>query len=47
MCLSAWADVAVTALNFPDNTFRNYVSENFDTDSNGLLSDEEIASAIN
>ncbi|MBQ6919894.1 MAG: leucine-rich repeat domain-containing protein, partial [Synergistaceae bacterium] len=43
MCGGAWADVAVNATNFPDDNFRSYVSSNFDTDSNGVLSDEEIA----
>ncbi len=30
---------------FPDEIFRTYVSQNFDTDGNGMLSDEEIAGA--
>ncbi|MBQ7155269.1 MAG: hypothetical protein IJR85_06935 [Synergistaceae bacterium] len=29
--------------NFPNDAFREYVSENFDTDRNGELSDEELA----
>ncbi|MDE7289489.1 MAG: carbohydrate-binding domain-containing protein, partial [Oscillospiraceae bacterium] len=37
--------VAISAENFPDTVFRNYVSENFDTDGNGILSEEEIAEA--
>ncbi len=28
--------------NFPDTVFRQYISENFDTDGNGTLSEEEI-----
>lgn len=39
----AWADVAINAANFPDDNFRSYVSSNFDTDSDGILSDSEIA----
>ncbi len=45
-----WKPVSVTpegleinAVNFPDEVFRTYVSNNFDTDGNGYLSDEEIA----
>ena len=37
--------IAVNATNFPDAVFRSYVSENFDTDSNGVLSETEIAKA--
>ena len=33
--------IAISATNFPDSTFMNYVKE-FDTDSNGELSPEEI-----
>ena len=40
---AAFADVEINSTNFPDETFRNYVSTNFDTDSNGTLSDSEIA----
>ena len=43
MISCAWADVTINAANFPDNTFRNYVSQNFDTDSSGILTDAEIA----
>ncbi|MBQ3347530.1 MAG: hypothetical protein IJG39_10625, partial [Synergistaceae bacterium] len=42
MCSGAWADVEINATNFPDDTFRSYVSSNFDTDDNGVLSDSEI-----
>ncbi len=35
--------IAINANNFPDETFRTYVAENFDTDGNGVLSAEEIA----
>ena len=38
----AKADVSISSANFPDATFRNYVSANFDLDGNGQLSDEEI-----
>ena len=40
---TAWAEVNITAENFPDTEFRSYVSETFDSDSNGILSDAEIA----
>lgn len=42
---SAAEDVAVDEMNFPDAIFREYVSDNFDTDGNELLSEEEIAAA--
>ncbi|MBR4341446.1 MAG: hypothetical protein IKP88_01840, partial [Lachnospiraceae bacterium] len=35
--------VCINEENFPDAIFRNYVSENFDTDYNGYLSKSEIA----
>lgn len=38
---SAASGVPVDSENFPDETFRSIVSENFDTDKNGLLSSEE------
>ena len=44
---AAFADdtgVAVDRINFPDDAFRAYVSENCDTDDNGYLSDVEISS---
>ena len=34
--------VRISAANFPDNAFRNYISSSFDTDRNGYLSDAEI-----
>lgn len=37
------ADEVVVADTFPDAKFRNYVTENFDTDKDGILSTEEIA----
>ena len=43
VCGQAWADVGITAENFPDDTFRYYISSHFDTDSDGILSDSEIA----
>ncbi len=30
-------------VNFPDEIFRNYIAENFDSDGNGVLSEAEIA----
>jgi len=35
--------VLINEENFPDEIFRNYVKENFDTDGNGILSAEEIS----
>ncbi len=46
LCGAAFADVSITAENFPDNVFRAYVSENFDSDGDGTLSDAEIASVV-
>ena len=43
MCAEAFADVEINEANFPDANFRSYVSSNFDTDSNGSLSNVEIA----
>ncbi len=40
---TAGTALAVNATNFPDSTFRRYVSANFDKDQNGSLSDGEIA----
>ena len=37
----AEGDVAINETNFPDENFRNYVSENFDDDNNGFLSQSE------
>ena len=33
----------IDAEHFPDDTFRTYISDNFDTDKDGVLSEEEIA----
>lgn len=38
----ASTEVAVNTTNFPDAVFRSYVLDNFDTDHNNALSDEEI-----
>lgn len=43
LCGAAWGDVAVDATNFPDSTFRSYVSSNFDTNGDGVLTGAEIA----
>lgn len=37
--------VAINEFNFPDTAFRSYVSEEFDTNSNGILSATEIKNA--
>ena len=37
------ATVSIDEDNFPDEHFRNYVSENYDTNNSGSLSDDEIA----
>ena len=39
--------VEINDVTFPDPTFRSYVSENFDTDKSGGLSETEIYSATN
>ncbi len=45
VCASALADVEISAANFPDAFFRNYVDEHFDTVDDNRLSDAEIAAA--
>ncbi len=35
--------VAIDSVNFPDSEFREYVAANFDSDGDGMLSEEEIA----
>ena len=42
LSVSAWGDVEINATNFPDEVFRSYVSSNFDTDSDNVLSDSEL-----
>ena len=42
-CAGAWGDVAIDEANFPDSVFREYVRNSYDTDSDGVLSDAEIA----
>ena len=40
----AWGEVEINATNFPDQTFRTYLSgESFDKNGDGVLSDSEIA----
>ena len=41
----AAGDVVISEANFPNEVFRSYISENFDTDSNGTLSKDEIVAA--
>lgn len=36
-------ELAIDAVNFPDANFRSIVTENYDTDKDGNLSDTEIA----
>ena len=43
--LGATGDVAISTTNFPDSVFRNYVSKEFDSNKDGILSKSEIASA--
>lgn len=40
---AAGTEVTIDETNFPDAIFREYVADNFDTDENGSLSEEEIA----
>ena len=42
---AAAADVAINTVNFPDDNFREYVEETFDTDGDGGLSSDEIDEA--
>ena len=39
------ASVEINSTNFPDENFREYISEEFDDDKNGVLSEEEIEDA--
>ena len=39
----AESSVRIDAVNFPDPVFREYVEKKFDGDSDGLLSESEIA----
>ena len=41
----AQADVKIDAQNFPDEIFRNYVTQHFDSNEDDALSPEEIAAA--
>ena len=43
---SSSVDVEINAANFPDDNFRSYVSTNFDTDGDGVLSASEIADVL-
>lgn len=42
---AADGNIAIDAANFPDSVFRTYVSDNFDTDKDGNLSEREIKAA--
>lgn len=44
--VSAADEVAINETNFPDEVFRSYVSESFDTDGSGGLSESEISKTI-
>ncbi len=44
--VTADGDVLINATNFPDVNFRNYVSRNFDTDANGILSTSELEAVL-
>ena len=39
----AASDVALDSTNFPDDNFRTYIGQKYDTDKNGSLSPTEIA----
>ena len=41
--ITGTSSVQINEANFPDEVFREYVMNNFDTDSDGMLSEEEIA----
>lgn len=38
-------NVEINETNFPDQAFRDFISVNYDSDSNGLLSDSELSNA--
>ncbi len=42
--VNAADSIAIDETNFPDDIFRSYVQENFDTDSDGVLSSDELSS---
>lgn len=39
-------NIAIDETNFPDDAFRQYVADNFDTDPDNILSPSEIANAV-
>ena len=41
LCGAAAADTEINETNFPDANFREYVSSRFDSDEDGILSDDE------
>ncbi len=41
LSVSAWADVPIDESHFPDDVFRQYVMENYDYDSDGILTASE------
>ena len=43
--LEAIPDVQLNAMNFPDENFRSYLSEEFDSDGDGTLSGDELRAA--
>ena len=45
-CMPVRAEVSITAENFPDDTFRDYIASNFDINNDGILSDDEIADIV-
>ncbi len=42
----AAADIVINETNFPDEVFRNYVTDNFDDNNNGILEEAEINAII-
>lgn len=42
VAMAAETEIAIDETNFPDENFRTFVSENYDTDKDGSLSTEEI-----
>ena len=42
LCALALADIEINEANFPDTNFREYISNEIDSDGNGNLSDNEI-----
>ncbi len=45
-CGCAWGDVEINAANFPDSVFCKYILDEFDSDGNNVLNEEEIEDIV-